>query len=311
MRTSRTQDPASHFRFIDPRVLAKIDNLDLIARTVVEGFLNGLHHSPTLGLSMDFAEHRSYMPGDDIRRIDWRVFGRTDRFFIKEFEADTNTNFTVVLDVSRSMSYGSTEVTKLDYARFLAASLAYFAHRQRDRVGLVTFADDVVDFIPPAAGHLRLVLHAIDAATPGAEPTGQMGRLERPLLKVAQHSRRRSVLVLVSDLYQPPEEVVRAISSLRQKGSDLIVFHVMDPAELTFPFDEASSFEDLETGERIPVVPDVLREQYQKLMGEHLTSLARLAAESGIDYVLLDTSKPLDEALFAYLSKRQLLNRVR
>jgi uncharacterized protein (DUF58 family) len=310
MRTLPTAGPSPHARFVDPRVLAKIDNLELVARMVVEGFLNGLHRSPTLGLSMDFAEHRAYMPGDDIRRIDWRVFGRTDRFFVKEFEADTNTNVTIVLDVSRSMSYASAGVTKLDYGRYLAACLAFFSHRQRDRVGLVTVDHDVVQFVPPAAAHLRLVLHAIDTVAPGrqgAEP----GRLERPLMKVAEHARRRSVLVLISDLYEEPTSLLRALNILRHKGSDLLVFHLLDPAELTFPFTDASSFEDLESGERISVVPEILREQYRTMISQHLATLSRLTAESGIDYALFDTSKPLDDALFAYLANRQRLSRVR
>ncbi len=149
--------------FLDPKVLARINNLELLARTVVDGFINGLHHSPYLGLSVDFAEHRPYMPGDDIRRIDWRVFGRTDRFYVKEFEADTNANFSILLDISRSMDYGSTGITKLDYGRYLAACLAYFSRQQRDRVGIITFDDDIVYFVPVSAKHLDIVLHTIDS----------------------------------------------------------------------------------------------------------------------------------------------------
>ena len=172
--------------FLDPKVLARIDDLELLARTVVDGFINGLHRSPYLGRSMDFAEPRAYLPGDDIRRIDWRVYGRTDRFFVKEFEADTNTNFSVLLDTSRSMAYGSAGITKLDYARYLAACLTYFSRQQRDRVGLVTFDRDVVTVVPPSAKHLERVLHELGRVTPG--PGGALGR---SLLRIAETVRRR------------------------------------------------------------------------------------------------------------------------
>jgi len=293
-------------RFLDPAVLARIGNLELLARTVVDGFISGLHHSPYFGLSLDFAEHRPYLPGDDIRRVDWRVFGRTDRFYVKEFEADTNANFMVVLDVSSSMDYGSHTVTKLDYARYLAACLSYFSRRQRDRVGIVTFAEDVVDFVPSSARHLETVLHTIDRITPGGP-----GGWEAPLLKVTEGARRRSILALISDLYQEPATVMRAVDRLRHRGHDLIVFHLLDPAELRFPFDEAAPFEDAETGERIPVVPETLREEYRAQMDAHLGAIERRMKRSGVDYYLIETSTPLDHALFAYLTRRERLSRVR
>ena len=293
-------------QFLDPKVLSRIDDLKLLARTVVDGFINGLHRSPYLGRSMDFAEHRAYMPGDDIRRIDWRVFGRTDRFFVKEFEADTNANFSVLLDISRSMAYTSGGLSKLDYARYLTACLAYFSRQQRDRVGLVTFDRDVVTLVPPSAKHLERVLHEVARVTPG--PGGALGP---SLLKIAEGVRRRSMLVLISDLYEEPEAVARAASLLKGKGNDVIVFHVLDPAELTFPFDDVTVFEDLETGERLPVIPTQYRERYRKLMAEHLASLSRLLLDRRIDYCLFDTAKALDFALFEYLSRRERLVRVR
>ena len=296
--------------FIDPAVLARIGNLELLARTVVEGFIGGLHRSPHLGASMDFAEHRGYMPGDDIRRIDWRVFARSDRYYVKEFEADTNTNFSILLDISRSMSFAGGEkgrgLSKLDYARYLAACLAWLSHGQRDRVGLVTFDEDVVDYVPPSAKHLEVVLHTLDRITPG-----RAGRLEPPLAKLSEHFRRRSILALISDLYDEPRAVLDAVNRLRNKGNELIVFHLLDAAELEFPFEEASSFEDLESGERIPVVPQYLRDQYRELVAAHVAELSQLTGENRIDYALFDTSKPLDHALFRYLSSRQRLNRVR
>jgi uncharacterized protein (DUF58 family) len=286
-------------------VLARIDNLELVARTVVDGFISGLHHSPYLGLSTDFAEHRPYMPGDDIRRIDWRVYGRTDRFYVKEFEADTNANLLVLLDVSRSMDYGDA-VPKLDYARMLAASLLYLSRRQRDRVGLITFDGAILDYVPSSAKHLDLALHTL-----GAREAGGRGELAGPLRQVAEVIRRRSILVLVSDCYDDPDVTIRALAALRDRGHDVIVFHVLDPAELTFPFEQASPFEDLETGERVPVVPATMRDEYRALMGAHCDTLARRLGDHRIDYCRADTGKPLDFALLEYLTRREWLARVR
>jgi len=293
-------------RFLDPKVLARISDLELLARTVVDGFVSGLHRSPYLGHSMDFAEHRGYAPGDDIRRLDWRVYARTDRYYVKEFEADSNADFTLVLDVSRSMSFGSEGLTKLDYARILAACLAYFARAQRDRVGFAAFDTELVSYVPPSAKHLPAVLHAIDRLA-----AGRPGQLAGPLLQVAEASRRRGLVVLVSDLYQDPEVVLAAVSSLGRRRSDVIVFHVLDPAEVHFPYDAAQPFEDLESGERMSVVPEAIREEYRRLVEAHVASLRRLLGESRIDYTLLETSQPLDLALFAYLTWRQRLDRVR
>lgn len=303
---ARASAGSSGAKFLDPDVLARIDNLELLARTVVDGFLNGLHRSPYLGLSLDFAEHRPYMPGDDIRRIDWRLFARTDRHYIKLFEAETNANFVVLMDISRSMSYGSGGVSKLDYGRYLAACLTYFSRRQRDRVGLVTFDHDIVDFVPPSAKNLDLCLHVLDRAE-----AGRPGELEPALLKAAESLRRKGILVLVSDLYEETEDVLHAVRLLAGRGHDIIVFHVLDSAELEFPFEAAASFEDMESGERIPVIPARLREGYQELLHEHTRELEDGLMASRIDYVVLDTSKPLDHALFRYLLIREKRSRVR
>jgi uncharacterized protein (DUF58 family) len=286
--------------FLDPTTLARISNLELLARTVVDGFINGLHRTPHLGMSLDFAEHKLYMPGDDIRRMDWRLYARTDRLYLKEFEGDTVMNFSILMDVSKSMQYGSGSVTKLDYARFLAACLAYFAHGQRDRVGLVTFDDDIVEVIPPSAKHLPAVLHAIARAQ-----AVRSGNLDAPLRKLTEHFRRRSMVLLISDLYAEPAQVVDAIRHLRQRGNDVMVVHILDRAELDFPFDEASPFEDLETGERLSVVPGYLRDQYQKHMQTHIAELEARLSGQGVDYAMFDTSQPLDYALFHFLSNRQ------
>jgi uncharacterized protein (DUF58 family) len=296
----------SGHRFLDPKVLAHVQDLELVARSVVEGFGTGLHPSPYLGVSVDFAEHRAYMPGDDIRRIDWRLFARTDRFYVKEFEADSNANFMLLLDVSRSMHYGSIGHTKLDYARRLAGCLAYLARGQRDRVGLMTFDSEVVDFVPPAAKHLPVLLHTLDKLG-----EGRRGELRRPLLKAAEASRRRGIVIVISDLYEEPAAVVKAVRALAYRGSDLIVFHVLDPAELSFPFEEAANYEDLESGERLPIVPDHVREQYRKHVEAHVGALTRLLGENRIDYTLVSTEQPLEAALLRYLLRRQSAQRVR
>jgi uncharacterized protein (DUF58 family) len=293
-------------QFLDPAVLARINNLELLARTVVDGFLTGLHRSPNLGFSTDFAEHRPYMPGDDIRRIDWRLFARSDRHYIKLFEAETNANFAVLLDVSSSMKYGSHSVTKLDYSRYLAACLSFFSNRQRDRVGLVTFDDDIVDYVPPSMKHLDTILHSLDRAQPARK-----GSLNAPFLKVAELLQRKGILVVISDLYEEPDDILEAIGPLRARGHDVIVFHVLDPAELTFPFEDPSAFQDIETGAQIPVVPARLKEDYLRLMGAHLTTVEKRFTDNRIDYQLLDTSQPLDIALFKYLLARERLSKKR
>lgn len=293
-------------RFVDPRALARIKDLDLIARTVVDGFMAGLHRSAHLGVSTDFAEHRPYMPGDDIRRVDWRLFGRTDRLYVKEFEAETNANVLALMDVSASMTYASGAVSKLDYARFLAASLVYFSARQRDRVGVIAFDRDVVAQVPATGRQLDTVLHTI-----GSVEAGQAGELETPMRRIAQGVRRRSILALISDLYEDPQDVRRALQRLALRGNDVVVFHLLDPQELAFDFNEPRQFEDLETGERFPVVPERLRADYRRLMAEHLDAIAGELGECRIDYCQVNTAQPLDHALFDYLSKRQRLQRVR
>ncbi len=293
-------------QFLDPVVLSRIDNLELLARTVVDGFLHGLHRSPHLGLSLDFAEHRAYMPGDDIRRMDWRLFARTDRFFVKLFDAETSADFIVLLDVSRSMSFGTHHVSKLDYARYLAACLTFFSQKQRDRVGLATFDHEVVEYIPPSTRHLELILYALDQAEPG-----RPGDLTAPLRQIGEKLSHRGIVLLISDFYEDPDSVMEASRHLRYRGHDLIVFHVLDPAEIDFPFQEASSFQDLESGQMIPVVPDELAEEYRTLVHEHTAELERRFKASQIDYALLNTVRPLDFALFQYLPSRERLRRVR
>jgi uncharacterized protein (DUF58 family) len=291
--------PIPGARFVDPAVLARIGNLELVARSVVDGVINGLHRSPYFGASVDFAEHRGYVPGDDIRRVDWRVFARTDRFFVKEFEADSNSNFSVLLDVSKSMGFGA-RLSKLDYAKTLAACLTYLVHRQRDRVGLVTFDEAIVDHVPPSAKHLDVVLHTLDRAK--AERPGRLGP---PLNKLAEHFGRRGIIVLISDLYEDPDTVLDAIAPIRFRGNDVVIFHVLDAAELDFTFADPSAFEDVETGEQLPIIPDRVAEEYRALVRAHTEGLATRCASQRIDYTLMPTSMPLDFALFTFLSGRE------
>jgi uncharacterized protein (DUF58 family) len=293
-------------RFVDPKVLARIGSLELLARNIVDGFINGLHRAPFFGASIDFAEHRGYVAGDDIRRVDWRLYARTDRYYVKQYEADTNTNFTVLFDISKSMSFSSGGVTKLEYGSYLGACLTYLAQRQRDRVGIITFDDDIVAHVPASAKHFDMVLHTLDRAK--AE---KPGHLTAPLQKMAEHFKRRGILLLISDFYDEPSAILDAIKPLKFLGNDLIVFHVLDPREIDFEYDDASSFEDLESREQIPVVPDSFRAQYRQLVQEHISALQHKFSEHRIDYATLITSEPLDRALFSYLASRERLVRVR
>jgi uncharacterized protein (DUF58 family) len=293
-------------RFVDPSILARIGNLELLAKTVVDGFINGLHRAPFFGASIDFAEHRGYVAGDDIRRVDWRLYARTDRYYVKQYEADTNTNFSILFDISRSMKFSSGGVSKLEYGAFLGACLGYLATRQRDRVGIITFDEDIVSHVPPSAKHFDMVLHTLDRAK--AE---RPGHLSAPLHKMAEHFKRRGILLLISDFYDEPDAILDAIKPLKFLGNDLIVFHVLDPQEITFDYEDASAFEDLESREQVPVVPQSFRAQYRALIQEHINALQTKFSEQRIDYALLNTSEPLDRALFSYLSSREKMMRVR
>jgi uncharacterized protein (DUF58 family) len=304
--------------FLDPTVLGRIGSLELLARVVVEGFINGLHRSPHLGASADFAQHRAYMPGDDIRRIDWRLYARSDKYFIKEYEAETNTNFLIILDVSPSMRYGAVpeegRISKLTYGCFLAACLAYFSSLQRDRIGLATIDTDIVDYVPPGGKQLQNILHTldrIDKKSRDAKVTPGKGSLLPPLRKLSETLRRRSLVLLISDFYEDPNEIMSALTHVRGRGNDVVVFHLLDPREKDFSFTDASNFIDMETGEKMPVIPEYLRKQYAELVKEHSAILSKRIGETRADYAMFDTSKPLDGALFTYLAARQRINRVR
>jgi uncharacterized protein (DUF58 family) len=288
-------------RFLDPAVLARLGTLELKARTIVEGFLSGLHRSPFKGFSVEFAEYRQYLPGDDLSTIDWKVYARSDRYYVKKFEEETNLECYVLLDVSASMGYGSRGVTKLEYGSMLAASLAYLMHRQRDAVGLIAFDDRLVSMLPPSArgGHLRSVLATLSRLRLGAQTD-----VSKPLHQLADSISKRGLVILISDLLDEPERVVDGLKHFRFRGTDVIVFHVMDPAERTFPFERASRFRDMERGDELMAIPSLVRKQY---LDEVEAAIARYKQDlggAGIDYRLLDTAEPLEFALMSYLSTR-------
>jgi uncharacterized protein (DUF58 family) len=292
---------SGELRFLDPAVLARLGTLELKARTIVEGFLSGLHRSPFKGFSIEFAEYRQYMPGDDLSTIDWKVYARSDRYYVKKYEQETNLDCHLLLDVSASMAYGSTGVTKLEYGSYLAASLAFLMNRQRDAVGLLTFDEAVVSTLPTSSrpGHLRALLQILTQVT-----VGTRSDVSKPLHLLAEMLTKRGMVILISDLLDDPEEVIRGLKHLRFRGSDIIVFHVLDTAELTFPFELATRFKDLETSDEVMAVPSLVREDYLKELRGLIARYERELRVVGIDYQLVDTSKPLDFALMAYLANR-------
>jgi len=299
--SSPVADKTSANRFIDPKVLIKIQNLELVARTVVEGFVQGLHRSPYTGFSVDFAAYREYNPGDEIRRIDWNVYSRSDKLYVKLFEGETNTRVLVMLDVSGSMNYGSGDVKKIDYARILAACLTYFSHHQRDGVGLLTFDAQIRAHVPPSRrrGQLITILSEIDRIKPSEQT-----EFRKPLRFLAEYLTRRGVIIIISDLYDDPDNIIAGLKALKAKGNDIIVFHIMDNFELTFPFQDMAQFEDMETSKKLHVIPEYLRTQYLTILNEHMEKIRKALAGSRIDYCLMDTSKPLDQGLFTYLAAR-------
>ena len=295
---------ANELRYLDPAVIARIGSMELRARTIVEGFLIGLHRSPYQGFSVEFSEYRQYMPGDDPSLIDWKLYARSDRHYVKKFEEETNLECHLLVDVSGSMGYGSAGVTKHEYGAYLAASIAYLMNRQHDAVGLLVFAEQVLRHLPVSRrpGHLRRVLLTLDALE-----CGEGSDLSKPLNQLAEALLRRGMVVVISDLLDDPERVLRGLRHLRFRGADVVVFHVMDHAELTFPFERATRFQDLETDEEVRIIPALVRDHYLKGVGDLIDSYRRELRLAGIDYCLVDTSKPLDFALLSYLSARARL----
>ena len=288
-------------RFLDPAVVARIGSMELRARTVVEGFLSGLHRSPFKGFSVEFAEYRQYLPGDDLSTIDWKVYARSDRYYVKKFDEETNVECHLLLDVSGSMGYGSRDVTKLAYGSYLTASLAYLMNRQRDAVGFIAFDDNIVTHLPPSArpGHLRSVLLALNQLS-----LGTRSNVAKPLHQLADSLVKRGVVVLLSDLLDDPVKTIQGLKHLRFRGTDIVVFHLLDHDELTFPYDRLTRFRDMETSDEVMAAPLEVRDHYLSEIESLVSHYKRELGLVGIDYQLVDTSKSLDFALMSYLSTR-------
>ena len=295
--------PASRdLRFLDPAVIARLGTMELKARTVVEGFLSGLHRSPYKGFSVEFAEYRQYIPGDDLSTLDWKVYARTDRHYVKKYEEETNVECHLLLDVSGSMAYrGAAPMSKMEYGSVLAGSLAFLMNRQRDATGLMAFDDRIVFRVPASArpGHLNSLLLGLERLD-----AGKRSDVGRPLHQLAEALLKRSLVVLISDLLDEPEPVIKGLQHLKFRGTDVIVFQVLDPNELTFPFKSAARFKDLESSEEVTAEPSNIRTTYLRELAGLTLRYDRALRGAGIDYVQLDTSQPLDFALLTYLAAR-------
>ncbi len=296
-----TQKPENTTNFIDPNILASIDNLELRARVAVEGFLSGLHRSPHRGFSVEFTDYRHYNSGDDTRHVDWKLYGRSNKLYLKQFEDETNSRCMILLDTSASMSYGSGEITKFEYARTLAAAMAYFAIRQRDAAGLISFDHKVNTVIP--AQYRNTHLHQIFRTLVELSPANTTDTV-RPLRDLAATLRSRSFVILISDMLDNEKETIRLLQQMRAMGHEVILFHVMDNAELNFTFDSATEFVDAETNVTLKTSPGAVRKEYLAAVEEFIQYCKSQCQSHGVDYCLLNTSEPIDLALTTYLKRR-------
>lgn len=290
-------------KYFDPQILARLEGLALRARWIVEGYLSGLHRSPYHGFSIEFAEHREYAPGDDLRYVDWKVFGRTDKFYLKQFEEETNLICSLVLDTSESMAYRSPQapMSKLDYARCAAAALAYLVLKQRDSVGLVTFDREVRSVVRPSSNpsHWDRLVRVMEDATPSCKTS--VGPIFRDL---GERLRRRGMVVILSDLFDDVSAIVTGLKQLRHRHHEVIVFHVLDPAELTFPFDQSLRLRGLEGWPDVVVEPRAIRRAYQEQFGRYCRRLEQGCRAAQVDYLPMRTDRPLHWVLTGYLSSR-------
>lgn len=292
--------------YFDPELLQRLGDLELVAREVVEGLRVGSHRSPLRGFSTEFAHHRQYSPGDALRTIDWRVFGRTDRYYTKLYEAETNFDCHLLIDASASMNYGSGKVSKLEYAKFLAASLAYVVLKQRDSVGLSVFDSEVRAYLPPRSA-MGIILE-IDKLLRDIKPTPRT-RIAKQLHDIALMMKRRSMVVLISDLFSDVDDILAGLDHLRFDGHNVVVLHTLDPYELEFPFDGTWRFEGLEGEEPLTTQPQRIRDDYVASFGEYMESLRAGCVAAHIDYTTVDTSRPLDTVLSEFFHQReQMLN---
>lgn len=288
--------------FVDPKALMAIRSLELRARVVVEGFWNGLHRSPYHGFSVEFTEYRQYTPGDDTRHLDWRLYARSDRYYLKKFEDETNLRCHLLVDQSRSMTYGSLNYSKSEYARTLAATLAWFLNGQGDAIGLFTFDGQVRDYLPARHrhGHLRQLMLALEK-----EPAGHTATdLGEPLRRVAELARRRGLIVLISDLLAPVDELERQLGRLTAAGHELVIFQVLDPNELAFGFERAMLFQDVESGKDFYLDPEAVRAEYQRRLQAHTDGVETICRKLGFAFHRTVTDQPMDLALFNFLKSR-------
>jgi uncharacterized protein (DUF58 family) len=290
-------------RFLDPSVLASISGLDLVAKTVVDGFVAGLHRSPDFGFSQEFAEYRAYNPGDDLRLIDWNVYARSERLYLKRFRGETNSFLTILLDASNSMQFGSHRVNKMDYARYLAASLFYLAiHEQRDAAGLITFDDEIRNYVRPSTrqGQLHRLLASLEQAEPHARTD-----FAKPMRYFMEFLKRRGIVLIVSDFWESPESIISAIEPLRFHGNEVVLFHVLDPEDVRPKMNGPAILVDMETDTQLEVTPDYSKKEYREKIEAHLTDLRNRTQSAGMGYYLLMTDRPLDAALREYLTLRE------
>jgi len=293
-------------QWLDPAVVARLAHLDVRARLVVEGFIAGMHRSPFHGFSVEFAEHRPYMPGDPLKNLDWKVLAKSDRYLVKQYTEETNLRAHLLLDLSGSMAFRSerASMSKLEYARSLAAALAYLMLGQQDAVGTMTFADKPLQYVPPRSvrSHLDVVLKALATG----QPEGRT-RLGPALHELAERIKRRGLVVLLSDLLDSPADVLSGLQHFRHRNHEVIVFHILDPDEIEFPYTDASTFVDLETGAQLTTEPWEIAASYRQKLTAWRDQYARSCREQRIDYVPLDSQTPFDRALLAYLEKRATL----
>ncbi len=289
-------------RFLDPATLATISSLDLVAKTVVDGFVAGLHRSPDFGFSQEFAEYRAYNEGDDLRHVDWNVYARTGKAFLKRYRGETNTQLLVLLDTSASMGYTSHKINKLDYARFLSASLVYLANSQRDAAGLIVFDEDVKNYVPPSTkqGQLFRLLHAIEHSEVGTHTD-----FTKPFHHFQSFLKRRGIVAVLSDFYEQPEVIVKTVEPLRYHGNEVVLFHILDPREIDPKFRDPVVLIDLEDKTSMEVSPEYARTEYRQRIDAHVAGLRDKAQAAGMEYQLMNTARPLDEGLREYLTIRQ------
>jgi uncharacterized protein (DUF58 family) len=299
----KTQD---YKKFLDPVVISKLRTLELRARMVVEGFKVGLHRSPYHGFSVEFSEHRPYMQGDELKNLDWKVYAKSEKYYIKQFEEETNLICNIFVDVSRSMDYKlSAKITKLEYAKTLAAALSYVMIDQQDSVGLAIYSDKIHSYLPPKSNrvYLKTILSALDQIKPGGTTI-----TSKCLDSVAEKIKKRGLTIIISDFFDDMDSILTALKHIHYKKNEVIVFQILDPVERNFGFGSDSIFVDLETGEKMTTQPHQIQKAYQQAMNEFMNKLKSECLNYGIEYNVIETIEPFDKALISYFSKRTRLN---